>query len=551
MLNSYKPSPPPTSALIGINDAWGNGSAGGLYPLDPSLNASVFPSPSVLHWRMLNSSTSQKFTNVARTVAVGTKAFCQLYGPAGCWKPPPSPTLNMTIIWDNSTLLRATVNYSCLLGYFLDNQTWTTNQTLTCYGLVGSWLPGSWTKPLLHNCTRYKVCTMPPPPPTSPNVTNTTDGQHVYLGGQITYNCPPMMGLSGGNASQTFTCVKNTTNTFNFDPPNAAPCNVCLWTPNITNASTNWLNTSTYRIGDNVTATCNTDHLFHTGLPQKQIFCGQLGWDNGTCYEACTADFPTPGANMTRANTTIHDVGTTVLYSCLPDFYLPPTAARPNSVSTMNVTCSVNHTWVWEGSLTCVQLCETGPIDAPEPATSSWDGYSRTVGTTVTLACPTPMVFGDLNTSIPLTCQDDGNWTDVNTDILICRQKCPSTPPPAPYNMSMSGESSLYWVGSNVTYTCPYGLASPTGGDSQTLICLSNNWTQFDPHFKCVNACVSPPPAEEEGVMSNNTGVQVWNTVVTYTCPYTFPTGENILDVTCHEGEWTLSTLPICALSES
>nr|XP_045582066.1 uncharacterized protein LOC123745520 [Procambarus clarkii] len=676
------------SAMIGINDVGGNWSAGGLYPLDAGVINMTTSSTvtSTSHWRAVTVSSgtitsltviSTLNTTTTLTNTYITKAICQLYGPVGCWTPPPPPTVNMTQAWSNSTQLGTTVNYTCTLGYYVNGNISRTYQVLTCYGLVGGWYP-----PLLYECYHVPVCNSIPP--VSPKyITNTTDIEYRYLGGTINYTCPYMMAVNGtGATTQTITCIANITS-FNFSPLRVQPCTVCLGQPNITNATTDWLGSNTYLINNTVNATCDADHLFKIGATSSPIPCLPTGWGNGTCYEGCVMDPPVPGANMTRSNTTTYAVGTTIAYTCAPGYNIPPTAVNQTYQTSVNVTCNASsHSWAAGGLLECAKLCTVDPLKVLAPANSSWDGFSRVAGTQVTYTCPSGYAFADLNTTIVLTCgdtgqwtpatpslltcrkvcptslpatpvnatqvgavfpywvgdsvtfrcpkdmqsarantsvslncsdtgwsaldpqfgcynvcgsappfvlygnsswdgvniifgsqvtlscpgtlslgdlnhsltvtcQDDGNWTYVDPDILICRQECTATLPTLPTNASLEGPPAPYWVGTHVNFTCDLGTASPTGGTYDQLECLDGGWTPLVPGFMCIPACVAAPPAAGDAVTSNNTGVQVYGTVITYTCAYTFYNDTYILNTLCDEGNWTLATLPKCALGES
>ena len=60
------------------------------------------------------------------------------------------------------------------------------------------------------------------------------------------------------------------------------------------------------------------------------------------------------------------------------------------------------------------------------------------------------------------------------------------------------------------------------------------------------SVCTGPPPYPGEYMRQYYSGGDVWGAVVTYTCSTHFLDGNKSVNVTCEEGNWTLSDLPQC-----
>lgn len=61
---------------------------------------------------------------------------------------------------------------------------------------------------------------------------------------------------------------------------------VCALQPTAGNATTDWTNTTTYSVGQTVTASCIPSHHVQTGQNSSLVECTETGWTNvSACYE--------------------------------------------------------------------------------------------------------------------------------------------------------------------------------------------------------------------------------------------------------------------------
>ncbi|XP_042861084.1 uncharacterized protein LOC122246527 [Penaeus japonicus] len=538
----------PKWVMVGLNDAWGNWSGGGLYSPSAELISQALTSDSE-HWRVITIPVAEDqlphFTPF--TIRTGaTKAFCQFPGPVGCWIEPLEPTANMTRSWDNSSAISTEITYTCNYGYFVDGNTSLTEQTVECLGQLGGWYP-----PTIADCYRVEVCLEVPSPPSSA-IANVSDSESLFLGGSVNFTCPPTMATAAAASLQVLTCTESS-GAFGFQPQQVEPCTVCAAEPEVLNASTTWVNTSTWQLDSTITATCDADHLVAIGETSFTITCNETGWQHeAACYEGCVDEPPAPGDNMTRDAVEWAGVGVVLHYNCSPGYYIPPTEAGEAPLTRTKVTCLANHTWTPEGpDLNCSRVCLGSPPSVDPPANSSWDGVTSVVGTQFELSCPPDYFFGDLNSSVAVECGDDEQWTAVDPELLHCRRVCNSSLPPEPANAALVAEEPPYWEGASATYVCPQGMLSKAGQTSASVECASEGWTQLDPDFACFNSCLSLPPEGPARVSSNYTGGRVEGTAVEYTCLAGFydpgsATPPTSVTSVCEGGSWSLETLPYC-----
>ncbi|XP_037792005.1 complement factor H-related protein 4-like [Penaeus monodon] len=216
----------------------------------------------------------------------------------------------------------------------------------------------------------------------------------------------------------------------------------------------------------------------------------------------------------------------------------------PEAVTFTEVQCGEGGQWQTEGRpFTCAILCLDDPQPAPETATSSWDNHTRVAGTEVEISCLSNRVFKDLNNSHTVTCREDGNWTTIDPDILVCRTLNPNNPPPPPPGSVMRSPDPPFWVGDVVTYTCNEGLMSPNGTTSYTIYSRNYGWSYLDPAFGCFSVCSADPLLPVENMNSSWNGVnRVVGAVVQYTCDEGrfFGNLKATVNMICEEsGKWT------------
>ncbi|XP_037790685.1 complement factor H-related protein 4-like [Penaeus monodon] len=430
------------------------------------------------------------------------------------------------------------------------------------------------------------MCQEVPAPP-SPAITISSDSESLFLSGSVNFTCPPSMATTALASLQVLTCTENS-GTFGFLPQQVEPCTVCAAEPEVRNASTTWVNSTSWQLDSTVTATCDDDHLVAIGDTDFVITCNETGWQHeAACYEegdlpppsGCVAEPPVPGDNMTRDAVEWAGVGAVLQYNCSPGHYIPPSEAGAAPLAWTTVTCMANHTWTPAGPvLSCYRrelwislglrhrkkfrragnflvkgefLCLETPPAADLPGNSSWDGVTSVVGTQFELSCPPDFFFSDLNTSVSVECGEDEQWTAVEAALLRCRRVCSSSLPPEPTDAILVVDEPPYWEGATAAYVCPQGMLSKEGQRSASVDCGSDGWTQLDPTFACFNSCLSQPPEGPARVSNNYTGGRVEGTLVEYTCLAGFydpgsaspPTSVTSI---CEEGRWTLDKLPYC-----
>lgn len=99
----------------------------------------------------------------------------------------------------------------------------------------------------------------------------------------------------------------------------------CLSEPHLQNTITDWKETAVYVEGTYVSVTCEPGHLAEGYVTQFPLRCTSSGWEATApsgCYKACMADPPPPGGHMLRRNHSWSGVGTSLLYECLPGYFL-------------------------------------------------------------------------------------------------------------------------------------------------------------------------------------------------------------------------------------
>ncbi|XP_042208459.1 complement factor H-related protein 4-like [Homarus americanus] len=327
---------------------------------------------------------------------------------------------NMTRIWDNNTALASVVNYRCYPGYFMEGNVSLGEEKVECIGVLGGWYPSQ-----VSSCLPVDVCEGDVPKPPSSLITNTSAVHLHHLNGTVNFTCPTLMTTLDGNTTQMITCQYNGTG-YGFYPMEILPCDVCVGQPGVNNSVTDWINTTSWTVNMTVTATCFDRHVFNLSATNYTLTCTNQGWQTPEpCYPGCVDDLlQPPVTNMTRDDLIWNGVGVEVNYTCLPGLFIPTSEVYPEVINLTKVRCSENSTWELIGPpLMCVQLCVEDPMMVEAPLNSSWDGFNRTLGTQVELACPAGQVLPDLNTSTTITCVNGGVWTTVSQDYLLCRTR--------------------------------------------------------------------------------------------------------------------------------
>ncbi|XP_045117855.1 uncharacterized protein LOC123508315 [Portunus trituberculatus] len=534
----------PWKVMLGLNDMSGDFTADGLFlPDDELVGLADITDPTLFNfWRLLEVPTDEgifpSLLPITFSDTSATYAICMLFGPAGCWTEPPSLAANMTRVWENETKdLSATITYKCDRGYFMDgNSTWP-EKNITCTGLLGGWLPGQ-----VLDCIRVEVCNEEIPP--AHDLMNSTSDEDIrFLDGTITYTCPPGMMTAEGQINQTITCSENPEGDgYSLQPVQLKPCDVCQGEPSVENATTNWNVTQLWMVNDSVSVTCFPHHILH-GEQDGELRCTSSGWEERFCYEGCVDLPPSPGANMTQGEGN-YSVGSVLQYTCDPGYFVPPQQMGEIAVSLVEVSCGVDHNWTYVEPLDCYRLCHGDPPLATDNITTTWDCSSRVVGTQINMSCPTNHTFPDLSDTVTITCEEDEEWTQVNSSFLTCRELCPwGNSSQVPDNAIILHDPMLYWLESVYVYGCPDGLESLQGSITVNATCLEDGWIFSEPDFGCYEVCPEDPPSVlPPGSSDWNGYTRILGTQVNLTCPMNYTLGDlnSSFSLTCEsDGNWT------------
>ncbi|XP_042882365.1 uncharacterized protein LOC122259562 [Penaeus japonicus] len=495
---------PPVTVHLGMNDAASTGdwTLGGLFTPSADVVGAMGSTPSTEPpepWRILSvpgSSPGEAFSVTPSSLTdTATHALCQLHGPIWCMDDPPAATSNMTLTWNGDYVVGTVAEYSCAPGFFMDANITMSNWTMQCLGQLGGWLPQP-----LPECRQANVCLEDLPVAPSPLITNTTDENVRYLYGTAQYWCPDGMATLQGMTVQNVTCTLNV-DVYSFTPTAVEPCNACASTPTAENATTDWVNSTTYEVGLTVTATCLASHHLEVGQNSSVIECTEFGWGNvSACYEACVTSPPEAGDNMAREEFTEDRLGTVLTYNCSSGYWLQGDQENPLPANQTSVTCNSEGEWELERSpLQCVPLCTDDPPAPTSPATSSWDGYNRTVDHEITIACPDGQLLKNLSAVLTIRCEESAQWTSVPNDLLVCTPASNSTPI-LPANITGATQpewpgAGPYLVGSSYNVTCADGTMTPSGKTFMTTYLTADGWTAIDADFVCYNVSDVMPDA--------------------------------------------------------
>ncbi|XP_047487094.1 sushi, von Willebrand factor type A, EGF and pentraxin domain-containing protein 1-like [Penaeus chinensis] len=160
---------------------------------------------------------------------------------------------------------------------------------------------------------------------------------------------------------------------------------------------------------------------------------------------------------------------------------------------------------------------------------SSWNGVNKVVGAEVQYTCDAGGFFGDLNATVNITCEESGNWTEIDPEIFFCKIPVPGDLPPIPPGAIMVAPDPPYWVPAAISFICRENQLSPLSTTNYTI--FGNEICQDDP-FE------APERAESSwNGFSKTEGIQVQ-----YTCEedHVFADFNATLNITCGgDGNWT------------
>ncbi|XP_050713889.1 uncharacterized protein LOC126996968 [Eriocheir sinensis] len=475
-------------------------------------------------------------------------AACQLYGLADCPGDQPQPGANMTLdSGSNSTRFDTPLNYKCFPGYFSQGTVGWKGQFTRCRASMGGWTFND--RPDIEpfvDCLYVEVCndtTVLETVGTRPNITFSED--HRHLEGSIKIICDSGVTTSLNTSYQNLTC-SSIDGTYDY-VPQALPCNVCEGEPKMRNANYTWNESRAYTTDDTINVTCHEGHLTKQREDKVVITCYEWGWGaTGWCFKVCADPLPSPGADITLEEVPSDPVvmDDKAVYRCSPGTYVPQSYPKVNNKLTLKC-----HHGNWKPDYRqdadpyCALLCLADPPSSPAripnwaaPVNSSWDETTRTAGTQVELSCSDDRVLPDLTATITVECKEDGDWTHVDLDPLICRRVA-TDPPPLPRGSVMEGQPPPhYWEGDEVGYRCPLNTLSPTGTNTTTALFNGTHWVLADPDFECLPMCLADPPAPPpRGNSSWDGWTRIVFTQVELTCsdPYLFTSLNTSINITC------------------
>ncbi|XP_047480184.1 uncharacterized protein LOC125032844 [Penaeus chinensis] len=530
-----------TKILIGLNNAFGIWTVDSIYSPDQDILDMVKNSTASHPYRILTTSL-QLIPALSSSEESVEYAACQLYGPMGCWDEPPLPLGNMTLSWEvNNTVVGVNANYTCYLGYFVNASVPNVTQQVTCFGQLGGWVPES----DLVDCMIAPVCNATDLQNIEPDLmlTNDSTDASLYLNGSITFTCPGPMAFYPSLATvMTVNCTYNqSSDAYRFEPYSLELCDVCRLTPVVYNATTTWNENMTYVVNDTVNITCTENKVFSLGFDRKEILCTKFGWNvPPSCLDACTDDPPEPGRNMTQLNFNSNFIGDIITYVCNPGHFIPSTF--PGLLNETQVVCGADHLWQSTGlEFECAIICVQDPVTPPPPATLSWDSQNRTYGTEALLECPDGLRFADGSTNMSLTCKEDGNWTQPDEEILLCRIRA-DEPPENITGASLEGPDPPHWKDTLLNYTCNDGWLTTLGEKQTTVMFNGTTWVMDDPDFECWKVAEGPPDNITDATL-RGPDPPYWKTVtLNYTCNegYLTTEGEDWTNVTFNGTAWVL-----------
>ncbi|XP_042856067.1 uncharacterized protein LOC122242751 [Penaeus japonicus] len=96
----------PANALIGLNNRWGNWTAGDFFSPDEELLQTLNNTEDFnFRYMTVDAQTYSLEPSLIETSQDIKYAICQRYGPIVCYDPLPLPTANMSFTWNNKRVL--------------------------------------------------------------------------------------------------------------------------------------------------------------------------------------------------------------------------------------------------------------------------------------------------------------------------------------------------------------------------------------------------------------------------------------------------------------
>ncbi|XP_071542889.1 complement factor H-like [Panulirus ornatus] len=182
----------------------------------------------------------------------------------------------------------------------------------------------------------------------------------------------------------------------------------CLEEPVVSLATTDWVNTTYYTVGDMVTATCLTSHLVDAVNTNQTLTCTEAGWaDVQPCYKGCVEEPPEAGGNMTREDVSHRSINTTLEYRCQPGYLM--TTESGQAVNSTLVTCGEDGLWTPPGPMPHCQQVLVGTVP---PYNVTWTfNYSCQPECVSSTDAPTTII---LTYNVTNCLKMDANFSCVN-----------------------------------------------------------------------------------------------------------------------------------------
>ncbi|KAF2366475.1 Fibrinogen alpha/beta/gamma chain C-terminal globular domain [Trinorchestia longiramus] len=476
---------------------------------------------------------------------------------------------NSSLSYSHVTDLNLTL--TCLPGFewrFND-----TKQSISC-------TETGWDTSDVQKC--YRACPADAPTPgESMNRAPVTDNT---VGAELMYDCQPgfyvnITRTAQSNESSTagddddsdlkrllkLTCAADGKWTNQYPDVNLECYHKCrVVMPPLINAHTDYDASTNYShlSNETLTATCNHGYQFAFNETEQVLHCTAVGWSMlkiKPCYRVCVDSIEPPGEEMTVADLTKNEVNTTMTYTCNTGFYLNVTEDHANITDAVVVTCRQDGLWHYERQdLQCVKLCEEDPPSPIGNSSTDWNNFTRFAGATLTYSCPDGKIFGNMNSTLQITC-DNGTWTSFSEDFMTCAIPCVDQNPPTNISNAIPQKQADFRELDFLIYDCPPKTATLQGENQAVLQCqpdigwnvvsINETLEEMLARFHCSDACPGPAVEPDSNWESNWTSVFLTGTVIWYLCPnssYLENGDEPELFNKCENNEWSFPGIPYC-----
>ncbi|XP_069971472.1 sushi, von Willebrand factor type A, EGF and pentraxin domain-containing protein 1 isoform X2 [Penaeus vannamei] len=518
-------------------------------------------------------------------------AVCKHQGILDCWSAPESPRKHTTLSWNNSMDYETPAIYQCDEGYYFKGATARRKKTVWCNGQFSNWYPPV-ASCVIVGCHKD-------PPDTPKSLTRTLSENYKSDNGTVTYTCPARMVTLKNATNQTVTCRKLRTR-YRFSPLRVSDCPACAGKPEVANAWTTWDNETMYEVGSAVVAMCRRDHYVRWRERKQKVQCTESGWQEVpgcVLMRSCDGELPDSDLEPVLSHEFPRE-GTWATYVCPPTMgssedgaeeevirctetpegmQLLPEVTHPcwrcmaeptipnaqtdwqGSVhylvnSSVTATCSPGRFHAegksrlvtclstgWEAADGCEPGCSSEPPEGEGDVTRE-EFTDRRVGARVYYHCSSENFFKSFGYratyKTAVECQEDGEWHLTDAE-LKCETVVWQEPPSLNGTVSNLPNWSIF-LGTTIEYRCLEGLFSVTGAASTNATAILGGWTDFDPDFRCVPACLKEPEVRNAELAWDSEALYLLDAHVTATCNegHLSDGGEASRVVTCTAYGW-------------